>query len=45
MAASAVEKQVAEAIARGEKPPERAQGIGIFRRPREGADVSDNAGE
>ena len=42
----AFEKQVADAIARGEKPPERAQGLGIYGRPREGAEVFDiNAGE
>jgi hypothetical protein len=42
----AFEQQVADAIARGEKPPERAQGMGIYGRPREGADVFDiNAGE
>jgi hypothetical protein len=42
----AFEQQVAEAIARGEKPPERAQGLGIYGRPREGAEVFDiNAGE
>jgi len=42
----AFDKEVADAIARGEKPPERAQGLGIYGRPREGADVFDiNAGE
>jgi hypothetical protein len=42
----AFEKDVADAIARGEKPPERAQGLGVYGRPPEGADVFDiNAGE
>jgi hypothetical protein len=42
----AVDKQIADAIARGEKPPERPQGQGIYGRPREGAEVFDiNAGE
>jgi hypothetical protein len=42
----AFEKEVADAIARGEKPPERTVGMGIYGRPREGADVFDiNAGE
>jgi hypothetical protein len=42
----AFEKDVADALARGEKPPERAQGLGVYGRPPEGADVFDiNAGE
>jgi hypothetical protein len=42
----AIDKQIADAIARGEKPPERPQGQGIYGRPREGAEVFDiNAGE
>ncbi len=42
----AFEKDVADAIARGAKPPERAQGLGVYGRPPEGADVFDiNAGE
>ncbi len=42
----AFDKQVADAIARGEQPPQRAQGLGIYGRPSEGAEVFDiNAGE
>jgi hypothetical protein len=42
----AFDKQVADAIARGETPPQRAQGLGIYGRPQEGAEVFDiNAGE
>jgi hypothetical protein len=42
----AFDQQVADAIARGETPPARAQGQGIYGRPREGAEVFDiNAGE
>jgi hypothetical protein len=42
----AFEKEVAAAVAAGKKPPERAQGLGIYGRPAEGADVFDiNAGE
>ncbi|HLF09671.1 MAG TPA: hypothetical protein VJA26_00525 [Gammaproteobacteria bacterium] len=42
----AYERQVAEAIAKGEPVPPRATGIGIYGAPREGADVFDiNAGE
>jgi hypothetical protein len=32
---------VAEAIARGEAPPHRTVGMGIYGRPRYGADVFD----
>jgi hypothetical protein len=40
------EKEVAAAIARGETPPQRAQGLGIYGRPAEGSTVFDvNAGE
>jgi hypothetical protein len=40
------DRQVAEAKAKGLPPPERAQGLGIYGRPREGAEVFDiNAGE
>lgn len=42
----AFERQVAEAIAKGQPPPQRAEGLGIYGRPREGAEVFDiNAGE
>jgi hypothetical protein len=42
----AFEKEVADAVARGETPPERAQGQGVYGRPAEGAQVFDiNAGE
>jgi hypothetical protein len=42
----AFDKQVADAIARGEQPPQRAQGLGIYGRPSECAEVFDiNAGE
>jgi hypothetical protein len=42
----AFEKEVADAIARGEKPPARTVGMGVYGRPREGAEVFDiNAGE
>jgi hypothetical protein len=42
----AFEREVAEAIARGETPPQRTVGMGIYGRPREGAVVFDNnAGE
>ena len=42
----AFEKEVADAIARGETPPQRTQGMGIYGRPRDGAEVFDiNAGE
>jgi hypothetical protein len=42
----AFEREVAEALARGETPPERAQGLEIYRQPAEGAEVFDiNAGE
>jgi hypothetical protein len=42
----AFEREVAEAIARGETPPQRTVGMGISGRPRDGADVFDiNAGE
>jgi hypothetical protein len=40
------DKQVADAIARGETPPQREQGQGIHGRPRAGAEVfAINAGE
>jgi hypothetical protein len=42
----AFERQVAEAIARGETPPQRSDGLAIYGRPEEGAEVFDiNAGE
>jgi hypothetical protein len=42
----AFERQVADAIARGEPPPRRAEGLSIYGRPPEGAEVFDiNAGE
>jgi hypothetical protein len=42
----AFDQQVADAKAKGLPPPERAQGLGIYGRPREGAEVFDiNAGE
>jgi len=42
----AFEKEVADAIARGETPPPRTVGMGVYGRPREGAEVFDiNAGE
>jgi hypothetical protein len=42
----AFEKEVADAIARGETPPARTVGMGVYGRPREGAEVFDiNAGE
>ena len=42
----AFEREVAAAIARGETPPQRTVGMGIYGRPQEGADVFDiNAGE
>jgi hypothetical protein len=42
----AFEKEVADAIAAGKTPPARTQGMGIYGRPREGAEVFDiNAGE
>ena len=42
----AFEKEVADAVARGETPPQRAQGQGVYGRPAEGAQVFDiNAGE
>jgi hypothetical protein len=42
----AFDRQVAEAVAKGLPPPQRAQGQGIYGRPREGAEVFDiNAGE
>jgi hypothetical protein len=42
----AFEKEVADAIARGETPPARTAGMGVYGRPREGAEVFDiNAGE
>ncbi len=40
------DRQVAEAIARGETPPRRSDGLAIYGRPEEGAEVFDiNAGE
>jgi hypothetical protein len=42
----AFEKQVAEAIAAGKEPPKRTQGMGIYGRPQEGAEVFNiNRGE
>jgi hypothetical protein len=42
----AYERQVAEAIAKGETPPPRANGMNIYGRPEEGAEVFNiNAGE
>jgi hypothetical protein len=42
----AFDQEAEAAIARGEKPPQRAQGLGIYGRPAEGAQVFDiNAGE
>ena len=42
----AYEKEVAEAIARGETPPPRANGMNIYRAPGEEAEIFDiNAGE
>jgi hypothetical protein len=42
----AFDRQVAEAIARGETPPKRSDGLAIYGRPEEGAEVFDiNAGE
>jgi hypothetical protein len=42
----AFERQVADALARGEPPPRRAEGLSIYGRPPEGAEVFDiNAGE
>jgi hypothetical protein len=42
----AYERQVAEAVAKGEPPPRRTEGNSIFGRPEEGAEVFDiNAGE
>jgi hypothetical protein len=42
----AFEEEAAAAVAAGKKPPERAQGLAIYGRPAEGADVFDiNAGE
>jgi hypothetical protein len=42
----AFDKQVAEAIAKGQPPPKRTEGLGIYGRPREGSEVFDiNAGE
>jgi hypothetical protein len=42
----AFERQVAEALSRGEPPPRRAEGLSIYGRPPEGAEVFDiNAGE
>jgi len=42
----AFEKEVADAVAAGKTPPARTQGMGIYGRPREGAEVFDiNAGE
>jgi hypothetical protein len=42
----AFEKEVEAAIAAGKPPPQRAQGLGIYGRPPEGAEVFDiNAGE
>lgn len=42
----AFERQVAEAIRRGETPPRRSDGLAIYGRPEEGAEVFDiNAGE
>lgn len=40
------EKQVAEALARGEEPPPRSNGLSVYRGPAEDAEVFDiNAGE
>jgi hypothetical protein len=42
----AFEQQVVEAIAKGQPPPQRAEGLGIYGRPREGSEVFNiNAGE
>jgi hypothetical protein len=42
----AFERQVADALSRGEPPPRRGEGLGIYGRPPEGAEVFDiNAGE
>jgi hypothetical protein len=42
----AFDREAAEAIAKGQPPPKRAEGLGIYGRPREGAEVFDiNAGE
>jgi hypothetical protein len=42
----AFDREVAEATAKGQAPPKRAEGLGIYGRPREGAEVFDiNAGE
>jgi hypothetical protein len=42
----AFDKEAEAAIAAGKPPPERAQGLSIYGRPREGAEVFDiNAGE
>jgi hypothetical protein len=42
----AFDREAAEAVAKGQAPPKRAEGLGIYGRPREGAEVFNiNAGE